>query len=275
MKMIKSYVEFTRKLNEKIKSDDSFYYELLVTVIKNPNRYTGIFRLSNAKTKLIQNVTQSREIKFGDFMEDIVTEYIAEMGYNNLDKSIGTDEEGNDLSADQVFTKDNTVYLIEQKIRDDHDSTKKRGQYQNFRKKYMLLKRRYPDCNVDATMWFIDDSLVKNRNYYQSEAAAENESGIDIHILYGGALFSQIFNRTDVWTEICEYLLRNKTERSNELLVVPDFDTSEEMLAALRKLKMQEPNLTKKLMSKQQNYVQLRNELFPTGENLRKIGYRG
>lgn len=124
-------------------------------------------------------------------------------------------------------------------------------------------------------MWFIDDSLVKNRNYYQSEAAAENESGIDIHILYGGALFSQIFNRTDVWTEICEYLLRNKTERSNELLVVPDFDTSEEMLAALRKLKMQEPNLTKKLMSKQQNYVQLRNELFPTGENLRKIGYRG
>ena len=116
MKMIKSYVEFTRKLNEKIKSDDSFYYELLVTVIKNPNRYTGIFRLSNAKTKLIQNVTQSREIKFGDFMEDIVTEYIAEMGYNNLDKSIGTDEEGNDLSADQVFTKDNTVALIQSEL---------------------------------------------------------------------------------------------------------------------------------------------------------------
>jgi len=273
--MIKTYDEFISKLNEKIKSDDSFYYELLVTVIKNPNRYTGIFRLSNAKTKLIQNVTQSREIKFGDFMEDVVTEYIAAMGYTNLNKSIGTDEEGNDLSADQVFKKNNTVYLIEQKIRDDHDSTKKRGQYQNFRKKYMLLKRQHPNCTIDATMWFIDDSLVKNRNYYQSEAAVENERGIDIHILYGSSLFSQIFNRNDVWTEICDYLLRNKTERSNELLVVPDFDTSEEMLVALRKLKIQEPNLTHKLTSTLPDYVQLRKELFPTGENLRKIGYRG
>ena len=66
-----TYEHFIDKLNAKIKSDESFIYELLVTAVKNPNRYTGIFRLSNAKTKLIQNVTQSREIKFGDFMEEI------------------------------------------------------------------------------------------------------------------------------------------------------------------------------------------------------------
>ncbi len=273
--MIKTYNEFIEKLNEKIKSDASLYYELLVTVIKNPNRYTGIFRLSSAKTKLIQNVTQSREIKFGDFMEDIVTEYIAAMGYTNINKHIGADKGGNNLSADQVFRRGNTVYLIEQKIRDDHDSTKKRGQYQNFRKKYTLLKRRYPGCTIVATMWFIDDSLVKNRNYYQSEAESETERGIDIHILYGGDLFSEIFNRVDVWDEICKYLLRNKTERSNELLVIPDFDTSEEMLEALKKLRIQEPNLTRKLISALPAYVQLRKELFPTGENLRRIGFRG
>lgn len=269
--MIKTYEDFVEKLNRKIKSDDDFYFELLCTVVSNPNRYTGIFRLSNAKTKLIQNVTQSREIKFGDFMEDIVTEYIADMGYINIPKSIGNDEDGNALSADQVFKKDNTVYLIEQKIRDDHDSTKKRGQYQNFRKKYSLLKRQYSNCRINASMWFIDDSLVKNKRYYNDEANAETLDGIDINIFYGGDLFSDLFNRSDVWDEICQYLKRNKSERSDEILSIPEFDTSEEMLTALRRLKREKSNLYNKLISNKPEYVQLRAELFPTGENLNNI----
>lgn len=150
------YADFVSRLNAKVKSDEDFYVELLKTVIKSPHRYTGIFRLTNAKTKLIQNVTQSREIKFGDFMEEIVTEYIALMGYHNLDKNIGNDDAGNTLSADQVFEKGNGIYLIEQKIRDDHDSTKKRGQFENFRKKYTLLKSKYPHRKIIASMWFID-----------------------------------------------------------------------------------------------------------------------
>lgn len=267
--MIKTYEYFINQLNKSVKSEDAeFVYELLVTVVNNPKRYTGIFRLSNAKTKLIQNVTQSREIKFGDFMEDIITEYIAEMGYNNLNKNIGTDEEGNKLSADQVFVKNNTVYLIEQKIRDDHDSTKKRGQYANFQKKYELLKRKNPDCDINATMWFIDDSLVKNKNYYIEEAAAKKLEGVEINIFYGGALFSKLFDRVDVWDEICDYLKRNKIERSKDVLNIPDFDTSPEIKAALKKLKSNKPNLFKKLVSEKPEYIQLRNELFPSGITL-------
>lgn len=269
--MIMTYEHFIERLHNKIKSDDSFFYELLVTVVKNPNRYTGIFRLSNAKTKLIQNVTQSREIKFGDFMEEIVTEYIACMGYTNLDKNIGTDTEGNALSADQVFRKGNTVCLIEQKIRDDHDSTKKRGQYENFRKKYSLLHRKYPNCHINATMWFIDDSLIKNKNYYIGEACAERTPCITKNIFYGGDLFSNLFERVDVWTEICSYLLKNKQERSDEILFIPDFDTSDEILNALRKLKREEPRLYRKLISADAAYIQLRNELFPTNQNLDKV----
>lgn len=266
-----TYEHFIDKLNSKIKSDESFIYELLVTVVKNPNRYTGIFRLSNAKTKLIQNVTQSREIKFGDFMEEIVTDYISAMGYRNLNKSIGTDEDGNALSADQVFMKDDTVYLVEQKIRDDHDSTKKRGQFQNFRKKYLLLKSLYPNYNINATMWFIDDSLVKNKNYYISEAINDSNNGVEINILYGGLLFDEIFSCMDIWEEICAYLLKNKQERSNEILHIPDFDTSEEILLALKKLKRCEPPLYRKLISNTPAYVQLRNELFPTKYNLNRV----
>lgn len=267
------YLQFKDKLEHRIITDDSFNYELLKTVIKNPKRYTGIFRLSNAKTKLIQNVTQSREIKFGDFMEDIVTDYIAIMGYTNLDKNIGNDEDGNALSADQVFKKgtENTVYLIEQKVRDDHDSTKKRGQFQNFKKKYMLLKRQFPNCKINATMWFIDDGLVKNKNYYISETVNNNVYGITQNILYGEELFTQIFKNVDVWKEICGYLKRNKQERSNEILTIPDFDTSIEMLEALKKVKTNDTNLYRKLISDKPEYIQLRAELFPTGKNLGQI----
>lgn len=262
--MLKSYEEFIDALNNNLKDDD-FVYELLVTVIENPNRYTGIFRLSNAKTKLIQNVTQSREIKFGNFMENIVTEYISLMGYKNLDKNIGNDEEGNPLSADQVFMDNDTIYLIEQKIRDDHDSTKKRGQYQNFEKKYNLLKKKYPSYRISANMWFIDDSLKKNKKYYNDEANNEKFSDIDISIFYGKELFCNLFQRIDVWQEICDYLLRNKRERSNEVIYIPNFDDSEEIKSALVKLKREKPNLYKKLLSSSPKYVQLREELFPSG----------
>lgn len=268
------YSQFIHKLEDRITTDDNFNYELLKTVIKNPKRYTGIFRLSNAKTKLIQNVTQSREIKFGDFMEDIVTDYIAIMGYTNLDKNIGNDEGGNALSADQVFKKEteNTVYLIEQKIRDDHDSTKKRGQFQNFKKKYMLLKRQFPNCEINATMWFIDDGLVKNKNYYISETVENCVDRITQNILYGEELFTQIFDRVDVWNEICDYLKLNKQERSNDILTIPDFDTSTEMLDALIKLKTNDANLYRKLTSDKSEYIQLRQELFPT-RDLEQIVY--
>lgn len=269
--MMISYGDFLRKLNDKIKSDDDFYFDLLCTVISNPNRYTGIFRLSNAKTKLIQNVTQSREIKFGDFMEDIVTDYIDKLGYKNLDKNIGNDENGNALSADQVFKKGNVVYLIEQKIRDDHDSTKKRGQYDNFRKKYSLLNDTYPGFKINATMWFIDESLTKNKKYYTDEAKAETLPNIDINIFYGGDLFSKLFKRDDVWNELCNHLKKNKSDRSNDILSIPDFDTSNEMLNALKKLKKQKNGLYNKLISNKPEYIQLRAELFPTGENLSKI----
>ena len=261
--MMKTYENFVDELNAKIKSDDDFYYELLITVIKNPKRYTGIFRVSNATTKLIQNVTQSREIKFGDFMEDIITWYISEMGYENLDKHIS-----DGLEADQLFRHDREIYLIEQKIRDDHDSTKKRGQYDNFRNKYLRLHEDYSDCEINAVMWFIDESLKKNRRYYLDRAESESETDINIYVLYGKELFTEIFPRQDVWDELCGHLTHNKLDRNDEVLSVPNFDTSPEILRALLRLKAEHESLYTKLISSRPEYVQLRAELFPTGRNI-------
>ena len=269
--MILTYDEFIKKLNEKIKTDAEFYYELLNSVIDEPLRYTGIFRISNAKTKLIQNATQSREIKFGDFIEDILTIYISAMGYENQNKKFGTDEEGNALNADQLFTKADTVYLIEQKMRDDHDSTKKRGQFDNFRKKCILLSKKYPDRQLNASMWFIDKNRAKNKKYYLTRCQAENIPNCTMSVYYGDTLFNELFQRNDVWDEITSYLQKNKAERSGDLLTIPDFDTSDEILCALRRLKNEDIKKFNKLLSDKPKYVQLRQELFPNGINLSRV----
>lgn len=264
--MIITYEDFKKSIDQITVEDDDFYYKLLQTVIDNPNRYTGIFRLSNARTKMIQNVTQSREIRFGDFMEQIMTQYISKMGYINLDKTIHNN--GNTLSFDQLFKKGNTIYIIEQKIRDDHDSTKKRGQYSNFKEKYMILSERYPDYTVVASMWFIDDSLQKNKRFYLDEIEKKGIIGIERNIFYGGEIFASLFERPDVWEEICDYLVRNKKERDEEIINIPSFDTSEEMFNALDKLRRTDARRYNKLLSNHPNYIELRKELFPTGRNL-------
>ena len=55
------YEEFKQKLNLQVFGED-INYEILTKVIENPHRYIGLFRVTNAKTKLIQNITQSCEI---------------------------------------------------------------------------------------------------------------------------------------------------------------------------------------------------------------------
>ena len=80
-----TYEDFAARLNDRIFGQD-LNYEILRTVLENPNRYIGLFRITNAKTKLIQNLTQSCEIKFGDFIEEVLTAYISQMGYENLGK---------------------------------------------------------------------------------------------------------------------------------------------------------------------------------------------
>lgn len=265
-----TYDNFKNSLNGRIFGDD-LNYEILETVLKNPKRYIGLFRITNAKTKLIQNLTQSCEIKFGDFLEEILTKYIEEMGYKNLDKNIGKDEEGNALSADQVFEKDDKIYLIEQKVRDDHDSTKKRGQYANLIKKIRCLKTKFPNQEIDASMWFSDDSLKKNKNYYLEEISHNTDSVVTISLFYGKEIFKILFNREDIWNELVTHLKQNKAERSNEILSIPDFDTSDEILKALHKLKVKCPKLIKELTSNKPDFVEIRKELFPTGKNLQGL----
>ncbi|MDR2828704.1 MAG: hypothetical protein LBV51_04720 [Acholeplasmatales bacterium] len=119
------YEEFKKMLDEKMKVGSDLYIDLLSTIINNPSRYTGLYRLTNVNEKIAQNISQSNEIKFGDFMEDIVTEYLIENGFQTYHKKIVDNEKNKILSVDQLFAGNENIYIVEQKMRDDHDSTKK------------------------------------------------------------------------------------------------------------------------------------------------------
>lgn len=268
--MIISYDDFQNKLNEKLSNNIALYYELLIKIINNPYRFIGNFRVTNPKTKLIQYVTQSREILFGNFMEDIISQYLTLMGFIQINKCVGKSSENKPLMADQLCKDSNTIYLIEQKMRDDHDSAKKRGQFNNFKEKIEALTRRYPNKIIISVMWFIDDGLKKNKKYYNEEISKLSYQ--NVYLKYGKELFIDIFNRVDIWNEIINHLENSSSQRSEEVLQIPDMDTSSEFLEVLQYLKDNKPNLYQKLTtSSAKKYQEVRKKLFPKSYNFNRL----
>ncbi|ENY69614.1 Type II restriction modification system endonuclease [Mycoplasmopsis bovigenitalium 51080] len=263
--MFISYEDFLNKLENKLKHVNEEYKKVVGSIIKYPHRYTGLFRLSNIKTKLIQNITQSREIRFGDFLEEIITEYLSKK-FKLLDKSI-KNINGETFKIDHFFRCNDTLYVVEQKIRDDHDSSKKVGQFINFVKKYETVKELYPENNVKGVLWFIDDNFTKNKKYYWTEIQKYFKNNEDIKLFYGGAFFDWL-DITNMWQEIRSHLLRYKIENANFDFEIPDFDKSDKILDLL--VKLPDSEWDKLYYNSDEAYDNLRKELFPTGSNLER-----
>lgn len=60
--------------------------KLLENIAENPERYLGIFRPTKPKTKLLQNLLTSHEIKFGDAFECLIEQYLKEHNFSPLSK---------------------------------------------------------------------------------------------------------------------------------------------------------------------------------------------
>lgn len=276
-----SYEHFASIIDSHLRNDDTFYDDLLSKIYSQPERYVGIFRATSAQTKLLENIACSREIRFGDAIETIVTEYLAVLGYKNLPKNIGNDVYGRSneyLLVDQLFEGDDgTLYLVEQKMRDDHDSSKKRGQYTNFQRKYQTLSGKYPKRKIHAIMWFVDPTLHKNANYYleqAKEAENNNNSGssekIETHICYGSEFF-ELLGEPQAWCEFESHLETYQRAQSRTRLKVPNFDRGVGERKALKRLKETHPRRYEKL-AHDEKYATVRRALFPTGHNFVLIG---
>lgn len=255
--MILEYEYFKNALNTKLFEDS--YSDLIKKIAQYPERYIGLFRPTKPKTKLIQNITQSHEIRFGDALEYIFERYFEATGFHLHTKRFWTDVD-TELSIDQLFSKNNTLYMIEQKVRDDHDSTKKAGQFDNFENKYYALTTRFKDFHIVPMMWFIDDSLVKNKRYYLDRMSGMSaDYGCDPKLFYGEQMFDdycgiQEFD-DEIWNETLLYL-----ERWKETLPdMPEINFDANAQAVFEEIKDLSPVIYRRLL----NNMEVRQQIFP------------
>lgn len=174
-------------------------FSLVQSLVEHPERFTGPFRPSTQVEKLLQHILQSREILFGDAIEEVFAAVLEASGYWRQNRILWG-ELGNGkrrkLECDLLFmTPDKErVLLVEQKLRDDHDSTKRRGQISNFREKVGFIRQNYqePHC---ALMHFVDPALRKNKTFYSNELHNMSaEGGVHNTPLYGAELFEHLKN---------------------------------------------------------------------------------
>ena len=185
--------------------------ELLRKLADRPERFVGLFRPTKPGAKILQHLFQSHEIRFGDAMEELIFEFLKDWGFKVLPKIIILDPTNprKKLDIDQYFTDGERYYFIEQKVRDDHDSTKKRGQISNFETKLEYLYRKHGQ-NLVGIMYFIDPDLVKNKNYYIEELDKMADTyGVDLHLLYGEELF-EFFSKLNIWNDLLSWLTQWK-----------------------------------------------------------------
>lgn len=257
-----SYEAFEEKINQELKISVE---KILEAIINNPKRFISVFRPTSKRQKIIQFISQSREIKFGDFMEKIVKEYLSIKGYEILNRDI-INKNNEKQNIDHLFSDGKTIFMVEQKIRDDHDSSKKRGQFENFRLKYEAIKEKYKDKEINSYLWFIDPDFEKNRKFYSQ--SIENTFGNcedNFYLVYGKDFFSLI-NMDDMWDELIQHIKKYSC-LSDDVLEIPNFSKDIEVLDALVNLKS---NLWKKLNSNNSSSLKIIEEYFSDGDNLKK-----
>lgn len=255
--MILEYEYFKQCLNAKL-FDDS-YSDLIRKIAENSERYVGLFRPTKPKTKLIQNITQSHEIRFGDALEFIFERYFDAVGFDLREKKIHLNDK--ELNIDQLFSKDNILYMIEQKVRDDHDSTKKVGQFTNFENKYYALTLNYPDFEIIPIMWFIDNSLIKNKQFYLQEMnKLQNDYQCKSYLFYGKELFDVLkdFNET-IWQEFLKYLEKWKMGLPD----MPEINFDKNANVVFEEIKDISPTIYRKLLTNKDVINQIFPIIFP------------
>jgi len=197
-----NYEKFCTILNKHIFEGEK--KELLRRIAETPERFIGLFRPTKPGAKILQHLLQSHEIRMGDALEEIIEEILKSLGFKILSKSI-VNESDETLSLDQYFTDGRVYYFIEQKVRDDHDSTKKRGQIENFEAKLEILHKTH-GSELIGIMYFIDPDLSKNKNYYLQELERlEKFYGVKLGLFYGKELFEHL-KRPEIWENILLWL---------------------------------------------------------------------
>lgn len=262
-----NYQKVSQILNAHIFDGDK--RSLIQKVAEYPERYIGLFRPTKPRAKLIQNLLQSHEIRFGDAMESLLREMLKEMGYQVFSGSDLKLTEGEEvLSLDQFFCDREHFYFVEQKVRDDHDSTKKRGQISNFEDKLEALYRRHGGKLV-GIMYFIDPSLQKNKSYYEEQLQKIGSLYKDVALkLFYGKEFFEYFEHPEMWDNLLDWLQRWR----EEIPELPEVNMDKDAEASFEEIKDVKIKFWRRLIENDDLWEKgIMRVLFPEGTTLEMI----
>lgn len=259
-----NYYEFCEILNRHIFENEK--RELITKIAEYPERFIGLFRPTKPNVKVLQFLLQSHEIKMGDALEEVIEKIIESCGFRILNKDI-INNDNEMLKLDQYFTDGRKYYFIEQKVRDDHDSTKKRGQIKNFEAKLEVLYRRH-GSDIVGIIYFIDPNLSKNKAYYSNELEKLKEKyKLELYLLYGEELFT-FLGHSYYWSSILSWL-RSWKENLPDLPEV-NFDKNPE--ESFQEIKDLDLKIWRKVVKNDELWDGgLLKVIFPTGETLIKV----
>lgn len=259
-----NYQKFCTILNKHIFQGEK--KELLRRIADRPDRFIGLFRPTKPGAKVLQYLLQSHEIRFGDAVEELTDEILKDIGYKTLPKSI-VNEKGETLSLDQYLTDGKEYHFVEQKIRDDHDSTKKRGQISNFETKLEILYKKH-GSHLTGIMYFIDPNLSKNKNYYLQELnRLRGFYGLNIYLFYGKDLFAYL-KHPEIWNNIILWLEQWKSSLPD----LPEVNFDRTPQKSLEEIKGLELRYWRKILDNEKLWKQgIVKTIFRKGDTLRLV----
>lgn len=201
--------------------------KLINTLATNPKRFISPFSPLKSEEEIRTFLGHSSKIKVGNAYEIILKMLFELIGYELIEKKFSVNNKTKVI--DQLFKYNDRFIFIEQKMNDDHDSTKKEAIIKDFEEKIKHLIEKY-GTNIRAYLYFVTDT-VKNKNYYSTEIIKLREKyEIDISVEYGKELFIKE-NKIELWNLIDNFnKTREKTkikiefEGENYFLAIKDID---------------------------------------------------
>lgn len=178
--------------------DEQELLERLLSSSYNLKRIISPYQALPLREKIVQTILTRINISFGNYAEEITKKTIAAFGGEIFEGK------SSDKVADCLFMYKGKTYLIEQKVRDDHDTSKRVGQATDFIEKKKIFR---PDASA---CWFIDNNFRKNKKYYSTLFADEMYYGDEIN-----KFMYEIFG--DIGNDFFSYYRRRIEEMRREL----------------------------------------------------------
>ncbi|WGI36772.1 hypothetical protein [Mesomycoplasma lagogenitalium] len=183
-------LEKIKKIFEKNFSNigERIFYTIKKSEVKN-SIYT--IPIEN-EIKFYGSIVQIANIKYGNFFEQVIKEFLKENNFNLLN------ENNEYKNIDLLFSLNNDLYIAEVKVRDNHDSTKRIGQISNLLSKSKKIKSKFSSYKIHSLIYFIDETERKNYSFYINEYDKYKENFNSFNVFYGDELFKHL-NIIDNW----------------------------------------------------------------------------